>query len=75
MAMEDETRGFLVRIINTISMVLLWMIACVFFGIYLNYAFFETAPGWKNILFYIAFLVSLFFLVKYLVRKWKDSLY
>lgn len=75
MAMEEETTEFLIRILNTISMVLLWMIACVFFGIYLNYAFFETAPGWKNIFFYIAFTVSLFFLIRYLVRKWKDKLH
>ena len=54
-----------------ISMVLLWMIACVFFGIFLDFAFFEGAPNWKNIIFYILFLISLGFLIRYLIRKWK----
>ena len=71
MGMEDDTREFLIRIINTISMVLLWMITCVFFGIFLGYAFFEDSPGWKNIVFYILFLTTLFFLIRYLIRKWK----
>jgi len=71
MGMEDDTREFLIKILNTISIVLLWMITCVFFGIFLGYAFFEHSPDWKNILFYILFLLSLFFLARYLLRKWK----
>jgi len=69
--MEDDTREFLVKIVNTISMVLLWMIACVFFGIFLDFAFFDGTPNWKNIVFYILFLISLGFLIRYLMRKWK----
>jgi ABC-type glycerol-3-phosphate transport system permease component len=74
MGMEDETREFLVRILNTIAMVLLWMITGVFFGIFLGYAFFDGSPTWKNYVFYIAFLISFYFLIKYLVRKWKDKM-
>jgi len=69
--MEDDTREFLIKIVNTISMVLIWMITCVFLGIFLGYAFFEGPLNWKNIVFYIFFLVSLFFLTRYLIRKWK----
>ena len=71
MGMEDDTRGFLILIVNTIAIVLLWMIANVLVGIYLNFAFFEDKPTWKNIIYYIAFLVSLFILIRYLRRKWK----
>lgn len=69
--MEDDTRGFLILIVNTIAVVLLWMIANVLVGIYFNFAFFEGTPTWKNILYYIAFLISLFFLIRYIRRKWK----
>lgn len=69
--MEDDTRAFLILIINTIAIVLLWMMACVFFGIYLGYGFFEVAPDWKNILFYIIFLSTLFLLIRRLWNKWK----
>lgn len=71
MGMEDETRGFLILIVNTIAIILLWMMASVFFGIFLNYGFFENTPGWKNIIFYIIFLISLYFLVRRIIRKWK----
>jgi hypothetical protein len=67
MGMEDETRNFLVLILNTISLVLIWMIANVFIGIYLNLGFFETTPTWKNF-FFLSTLVWLFI---YLRRKWK----
>ena len=69
--MEDETREFLVRIINTIAIVLLWMIVNVYIGIYKEYAFYEIRPDWKNYLFYSFSLISLIFLLLHLWHKWK----
>ncbi len=69
--MEDETREFLVLIMNTISWVLLWMMLNVLIGIYFELGFFETVPTWKNILYYSFLLLSAIFLIKYLKSKWK----
>jgi hypothetical protein len=69
--MESETRDFLIRITNTISIVMVWMLVNVFIGIYKNYAFFEDHPHWPNYLFYAFFLGSLLWLIIYLKRKWK----
>lgn len=71
MGMEDETREFLVRILNTVSIVLLWMLLHVFFGIYKGYAFFEDRPDWTNYLYYILLVASFVILVIHLKRKWK----
>jgi hypothetical protein len=71
MGMEDETRDFLMRILNTISMVLIWMLLIVFFGFYKDYAFFETQANWTNYLFYTLALISFVMLLIYLRRKWK----
>ncbi len=71
MGMEDDTRKFLILIVNTISIVFIWMMLNVVAGIYFGLAFFEGRPGWENYVYYAAFLVSLFFLIKYLARKWK----
>jgi hypothetical protein len=71
MGMEDETRDFLMRILNTISMVLIWMLLMVFFGFYKDYAFFEARPNWTNYLFYTLALISFIMLIIYLRRKWK----
>lgn len=69
--MEDDTRAFLVLILNTIAWVLLWMIANVLVGIYLGYGFFEGSPSWKNMLYYILAITSLFFLIRRIKRKWE----
>ncbi|MGF2412787.1 hypothetical protein [Ferruginibacter sp.] len=71
MGMEDETREFLVRILNTIAIVLLWMLLNVFFGFYKNFAFFETKPDWTNYVFYVFSVGSFIMLIVHLWRKWK----
>jgi hypothetical protein len=71
MGMEEDTKAFLIRILQTVSIVLLWMMINVFVGIYKNYAFFEDRPDWKNYLYYAFFLISLSALIIHLKRKWK----
>jgi hypothetical protein len=68
--MENETRAFLILIVNTISIVLLWMMINVAFGIYLGFGFFEGSPNWKNIVFYIMSLSSLIWILRSLKKKW-----
>ncbi|HMU09827.1 MAG TPA: hypothetical protein PKC54_07485 [Ferruginibacter sp.] len=71
MGMEEETRAFLTKILQTISIVLLWMMINVFVGIYKGFAFFEDRPDWTNYLYYAGFLISLVALIVHLKRKWK----
>lgn len=70
--MEDETRAFLILIVNSIAMVLLWMIANMVVGIYIGFAFFEGSPSWKNIVYYVIAFVTFILLIKRLRNKWKD---
>ena len=69
--MEDEIREFLIIILQTISIVLLWMMVNVFFGFYKNYAFFENHPNWTNYLYYSLSATSLVLLIIHLRRKWR----
>ncbi|MFZ1529408.1 MAG: hypothetical protein WAT19_11680 [Ferruginibacter sp.] len=71
MGVEQETRDFFIKIVNSIAIVLLWMIANVFFGIYMGFGFFEGSPSLKNIIYYLIFLITLYLLLRYLVKKWK----
>jgi len=68
--MESDTRVFLVRIVNTISWVLIWMFANMILGIYNGFAFFEESPDWKNGLYYCFLLLSFAALLRYLKKKW-----
>ena len=69
--MEDDTKNFLVTIAQTASLLILWMLVNVVVGIRMKLGLFDDIPTWKNYLYYAALLISLFFLGKYLIRKWK----
>ena len=71
MGIEDDPRGFFIRILNTISIIILWMMANVFIGIYNELAFFDNKPGWENYIYYFFLLVSFVTLLIRLKRKWK----
>lgn len=68
---EDNPQAFLVLIVQTISVVLIWMIANVLVGIYFGYAFFADSPDWKNIVYYVFLIATFVLLLKYLIKKWK----
>jgi NADH:ubiquinone oxidoreductase subunit 3 (subunit A) len=70
--MEPEVQDFLKRIIQTVSMALLFLLLHMTFGIYFNWAFFEDSPGIGNIIYYFIFLITLAALIYYFYRLWKD---
>ena len=71
MSMEDETRDFLVLIVNTIALVLIWMIMQVLLGIVFKLGLFENRPSLINYLYYIFLIATLIVLLRHLSKKWK----
>ena len=69
--MEPEARAFLLLIVQTISMAMLWMLVNMTAGIYFNLAFFEGSPSIANIIYYIFFLITFALLILYFKKKWK----
>lgn len=69
--MEPEARAFLLLIVQTISMAMLWMLVNMTAGIYFNLAFFEGSPSLANIIYYIFFLITFTLLILYFKKKWK----
>ena len=69
--MEDETRLFLIKILQTISIILLWMMVNVFFGLYKQFAYFDNAPTLKNYIFYTLSLSTLIGVIIHLKHKWQ----
>ena len=62
------------RILNSVALVLLWMIACATAGIYNELAFPGKKPLLYVIIFYIAAAGTFLLLLRYLVRTWKDDM-
>jgi len=71
--MEPEVIQFLIRIVQTISMGMVWLLVNMTFGIYFGFAFFDKNPSAGNIIFYIWFLASFILLLYYFWKKWKDT--
>jgi hypothetical protein len=68
---DPEVKNFFVKIINSIAFGLIWMIACVTAGLYFELGYANGKPVIYTVIFYFAAIVSLIFLVRYLIRTWK----
>lgn len=62
---------YFVKILQSISWLVLWMLIQLFVGVYLNYAFFDSSPTWINIVYYIFLLGSGYFVLRIIRKKWK----
>jgi hypothetical protein len=72
--MEPGVRKYLLRIVNTLSLGLLWLALNSTFGIMYDYAFIHDRLGIGNILFYIWFLASLGAYLWWVVWVWSKPL-
>ena len=70
---DPQVKKFLLRILQSISIVLLWMLSCATAGIYYKLGYFTAKPLGGVIIFYALMLVTLFFLVRYLLKLWRNG--
>lgn len=73
--MEPEVRAFLVKIVKSLSMFILWMLVNMTFGIFFDWGFIHTTIKPGNIIFYIFLLSSFTALMWYLWKIWKEDLH
>jgi uncharacterized membrane protein YcaP (DUF421 family) len=69
--MEPEVRAFLVRIMQSLSMTMVFLLINMTIGIYFNFAFFDDTPSLGNYIYGIFLIASFILLIVYLKRKWK----
>lgn len=68
---DPEVKKYFVKILNSISIGLLWLMAMVTAGLYFQLGYRTNRPAFFNVLFYFVLLVSLFFLIRYYYKTWK----
>jgi hypothetical protein len=71
---EPGVRKYLIRIVNTLSLGLLWMALNSTFGIMYDYAFVHDKITTGNIVFYIWFVLSLTALLWWILKKWSEPI-
>ncbi len=72
--MEPGVKEYLVRILNTISIVGLCLMLNITAGIKYELAFVEDKLHWQNIAFYIFFFVSIIAMILYMIKTWSKPL-
>jgi hypothetical protein len=66
---DPEVKRFFLKIINSIAIGLLWLMAALTAGLYFGLAYHSNTV--YIILFYVGLIVSLTFLLRYYYRTWK----
>lgn len=70
---DPDVKKFLLKVLNSISMSLLWLMAGATGGIYYELGYSAGKPVIYTILFYAGMLISLLFLIRYLYNTWKKE--
>ena len=71
---DPDVKKFLLKVLNSISLVLLWMMACATAGIYFELGYTNGKPLIYTILFYAGDAdYSCSYLIRYLYNTWKSS--
>ncbi len=70
---EPNIIQFFVKILNSIALTLLWIMAGATAGIYFELGYTNGKPLIYTILFYAGMLISLFLLIRYLYKSWKNG--
>lgn len=72
--MEPGVKEYLLRILNTISIVGICLILNITAGLRYELAVINEHIQWQNIAFYIFFLVSIIATTIYIIKLWKKPL-
>ncbi len=68
---DPQVKKLFVRILNSVSWGLLWMIACATAGLYFKLGYIDGQPIAYPIIFYTVAFITLLLLLRYLRRTWR----
>jgi hypothetical protein len=69
--MEQEIRRYLVKVLNSLSVGLLWLALNVLGGLYWGYGLIDRKVSIYNIIYFAWFILSLTALLYFFYRIWK----
>ena len=70
---DPDVKKFLLKVLNSLSLALLWLIACATAGIYFELGYTAGKPLIYTILFYAGMFITLALLLRYLYKMWKKE--
>ena len=70
---DPEVKKFFLKILNSVCLGLLWMMAAATAGIYYRMGYQHGQPVFQVILFYVIMLATFLLLLRYLYNTWKGG--
>lgn len=70
---DPEIKKYFRKIIFTVSYGLLWMLTAATAGLYFELAYADGKPVIYTVIYYVVVGVTLFFLIRALVKTWKSG--
>lgn len=67
---DPEVKKFFLRIINTVSWGLLWLMACATAGLYFQLGY---GRGIYTVIFYVLMAASFLLLLRFFYNTWKNN--
>jgi NADH:ubiquinone oxidoreductase subunit 3 (subunit A) len=68
--MEPETKAFLMKVVNSFFVGAIWLLSLSTLGLFFGMAFIYRKIQWYNVVFYVFFLLSFLWIIRYYYRKW-----
>ena len=72
--MEEDAARLLVKIVKTITIVIVWLMLTMVIGIYFGWFFYYKTPSIGNIVCYLFNLATLILMLIYLRRLWREEI-
>jgi hypothetical protein len=73
-SMEPEVQEFLKKVLRSVFIGLFWLLANMTLGIYFGLLFAPDGLHLANLLFYIFFVLTLGWVIRYYYRTWKPRI-
>lgn len=68
---EINIRDFFLKIVNSVSIVILWAMIVIGLGIYKHWLIPNNGWGYPQFIFYVFSIASLLLVIKRLIKLWK----
>lgn len=70
---DPDVKKYFMKILNSISVGLIWLMACATAGIYFDLGNFYGNPLWQPLVFYSLMLLTGALYVRFLYNIWKEK--
>ena len=71
---DPDVKRLFLKVLNSITMGLIWILAFAIAGIYFHLAYTEPGkPVFYSVLYYFALVITLLLLIRYYYRLWRDD--